>query len=418
MALEKLWTLPFEHFGAVLSESWAAFRGTSAMPDVPSLRPSAGLVGEAVLDRTFKLLIGALTGVPRPETVRRMLEEATEARRLYHELGWIDDPAAYHREPPPLGEDEVEIIDRCERTGFYARRYQHLRFESGYAPHKGEPGRERWLEHPVNGTAHAYVLQHAKPRPWLVCLHGFTMGTPRMNFVGFPVKRLHEELGLNLAFPVLPLHGPRGIGRMSGGEVLNPDYMRMVFLFAQAAWDVRRLFSWVGEQPGGERAGLYGVSLGAYVAALVASLSSQPACVIAGIPAVDFPNLARDNEPWVMRRYDRQFDFDWQVIRGLTHVVSPLALEPKVPRERRFIYAGLADRVVKPDQPRALWRHWDKPDIHWFAGGHVLGMWNPSIGEFLTTSLEKAGLAKRPRQEARTSARRRPRRSASRTSSR
>jgi len=96
--------------------------------------------------------------------------------------------------------------------------------------------------------------------------------------------------------------------------------------------------------------------------------------------------------PWIMRRYDDEFELDWRVIRAITHVVSPLAMKPRIPREGRFIYAGIADRVVKPEHPRALWRHWDQPQIHWFSGGHVLGVFNKSVLPFLETSLRGVGM--------------------------
>jgi dienelactone hydrolase len=165
-----------------------------------------------------------------------------------------------------------------------------------------------------------------------------------------------------------------------------------VHLFANAAWDVRRLVRWLRRERGARRIGLYGISLGAYVAALVASLEDGLDCAIAGIPAVDFAGLARDNEPWVMRRYVEEFDIDWQLVRAVTQPVSPLAMAPRLPRERRFIYAGIADRVVRPDQPRALWRHWEQPQIHWFSGGHVLGIREPSVARFLEGALRGSGL--------------------------
>jgi hypothetical protein len=226
-----------------------------------------------------------------------------------------------------------------------------------------------------------------------VGVHGFAMGTPLVNFAGFPVRLLHEELGLNIAMPVLPLHGPRGASGVSGAEVLNPDYMRMVHLFAQGVWDVRRTLSWIRSRSE-EPVGLYGISLGGYVSALTAAFEPELACVIAGIPAVDFPGLANDNQPWIMRRYGDEFEVDWTLVRAVSHVVSPLAFPPRVPHERRFIYAGLADRVVKPYQPRALWRHWEEPEIHWFSGGHVLGIWNDTIGDFLVRALESTGMVR------------------------
>jgi hypothetical protein len=344
------------------------------------------LLGEALVDRTFTLMTSVMVGVPVPEAVRRMVDDLLAAHAFYEAKGWLSDPAGYHREPPPVG----AVERRAGKSFAGARRmaYEHLTFPSGFAPHEGEPGRDRWVAHPENGIAHVYVLEHEEPRPWLVGVHGFAMGTPLVNFAGFPVRLLHEELGLNLAFPVLPLHGPRGSGGMSGGEVLSPDYLRMVHLFAQGVWDVRRTLSWIrarSDQP----VGLYGISLGGYVSALVAGFEPDLACVIAGVPAVDFPSLANDNQPWIMRRYGDEFEVDWKLVRAVSHVVSPLAFPPLVPHERRFIYAGLADRVVKPYQPRALWRHWDEPEIHWFPGGHVLGIWNDTIGGFLTHALTK-----------------------------
>lgn len=298
------------------------------------------------------------------------------------------------RSPPPR-----VCCSGCHRaTSSAARatswrpRASHLRVASGYAPHAGEPGRERWLAHPCNDTAHVYLLEHEEPRPWLVCVHGFAMGSPRVNMLGFPVELLYEELGLNLAFPVLPLHGPRGTALLSGGEVFAPDHLRMVHLFAQAAWDVRRLVRWLRAR-GAENIGLYGISLGGYVASLVASLEDGLDCVIAGIPPVDFPNLARDNEPRVMSRLSEELRVDWDLVRAVTHPVSPLAFRPRVPRTGRFIYAGVADRVVRPYQPRSLWRHWGKPEIHWFPGGHVLGVRNRTIAPFLARALAASGLS-------------------------
>ena len=376
---------------------------------MPALEPRFSLLGHGLVDRSFTLMTALLTGVPLPQLVRRMVEEAQAAHTFYAERGWLEDPLPYHRRPPKLRGAESKRDSVWVRPGFAPTRFEHLRWESGFEPHDGEPGAERWQAHPTNGTAHAYVMRHATPRPWLVCVHGFAMGTPRINFFGFPARYLHEELGLNLIFPVLPLHGPRGVARMSGGEVLRPDYLRMVLLFAQAVWDVRRAISWVRAE-GGESVGLYGISLGGYVSSLVASLEEDLRCVIAGIPAVDFASLARDNEPWIMRRYDRDFALDWQLVRAITHVVSPLAFKPHVPREGRFIYAGVADNIARPDQARALWRHWDRPAIHWFQGGHVLGLRDRGIEPFLGKALRAAAIlpsaparkaaAKRRRQRA------------------
>jgi hypothetical protein len=386
---DALLTFPAQQVGALLAEAWGAFRRSSAYPDVPPLAPSLGLLGEALVDRTFTLMTSVMVGVPVPRAVRRMVDDLIAAHAFYAASGWLADPLGYHRTPLPVPAARRRS-GKCF-AGTRLMKYEHVSFPSDWTPHEGEPGRERWLAHPRNGTAHVYVLEHEEPRPWLVGVHGFAMGTPLVNFAGFPVRMLHEELGLNLAFPVLPLHGPRGTGGVSGGEMLAPDYLRMVHLFAQAVWDVRRTLAWIRAQSD-QPIGLHGISLGGYVSALVAAFEPELACVVAGIPPVDFPSLANDNQPWIMRRYGDEFEVPYHLVRAVSHVVSPLAFAPRVPRERRFIYAGVADRVVKPYQPRALWRHWDEPEIHWFSGGHVLGIWNDSIRDFLASALETSGM--------------------------
>src|SRR5262249_17040443 len=86
---------------------------------------------------------------------------------------------------------------------------------------------------------------------------------------------------------------------------------------------------------------------------LVSSLEDDLAGVIAGIPAVDFPNLARDHEPRELRRYGADARIDWDHVRGATRAVSPLALPTRVPRERRFIFARPPARVAGAARPGA-----------------------------------------------------------------
>ena len=381
----KWLALPGLGLGSFVVEGVAARRGRSPYTDVPAVAPTLRVIAEAALDRSFTLGMNLMTGVPHPTVVRRAQAEASAMAAYVSEQGFRENPARYHR--APKAPRTVVREHKTARLGRRPTHYEQLSFPSGYEPRPGEPGGRRWLRHPSNHTVHAQLFEHeGDPRPWVIGVHGFGMGTPVPNFAAFRPAKLHEEQGYNVVLPSLPLHGLRGTGRMSGSEMLAPDYLRLVQLFAQGVWDVRRLVAWIRAR-GGTRIALYGLSLGGYVSALVASLEDDLAGVIAGIPAVDFPNVARDNEPWVMRRYGSEVHIDWEEVRSATHVVSPLALEPRVPRERRYIFAGTADRVARPDQARALWRHWDRCEIHWFSGGHVAAQWNPTIVPFVDRAL-------------------------------
>jgi hypothetical protein len=74
-------------------------------------------------------------------------------------------------------------------------------------------------------------------------------------------------------------------------------------------------------------------------------------------------------------------------------VVSPLALEPQIPRERRWIFGGVADRLVPSDQVRDLWEHWDKPRIAWYPGSHLTFRLHPSVPKLVLTALVDSGLS-------------------------
>jgi hypothetical protein len=145
----------------------------------------------------------------------------------------------------------------------------------------------------------------------------------------------------------------------------------VLHLFAQAVWDLRRMVGWIRSQSDAP-VGLYGISLGGYTVSLASAFIDDLACVVAGIPAVDFTSLARDNEPSTYQAYGRDLQTDWNLVQEVMYPISPLSFEPRLSVERRFIYAGVADRVARPDQARALWRHWGRPEIEWLSSGHVL----------------------------------------------
>jgi hypothetical protein len=74
-------------------------------------------------------------------------------------------------------------------------------------------------------------------------------------------------------------------------------------------------------------------------------------------------------------------------------MVSPLSLDPRVPLQGRFIYAGVADRVVHPrEQAIRLWEHWDTPEIAWYQGGHTGFLESRPVQQFVDAALLQSGL--------------------------
>jgi hypothetical protein len=229
---------------------------------------------------------------------------------------------------------------------------------------RAAPGRARsraLARLPPQPPGHAWVMRHSNAqRPWLVCIHGYGMGSPAVDLGAFEARRLHQQLGLNLLFPVLPLHGPRKLGWRSGDGFLNGDFLDTIHAEAQAMWDIRRLLDWLRANEA-TQIGVYGLSLGGYTTALLAGLESDLACAIAGIPATDFTRLTARFAPHTTLREVERLGLDWGFLRDVLSVVSPLHIAPKLDKERLAIFGGTADHLVPADQVRDLWKHWGEP---------------------------------------------------------
>lgn len=354
---------------------------------VPAPIPAIRLSAETAADEAMLASVLPFLPVLRRGEVARINAEMSAARELFEEKGWLEKPEGYHSVPTPL---DSPALRAAHIRGVD---YEQLSFESGYEPHAGEPGRDRWLSYRANRTARAWVLRHRDAnRPWLVCIHGYQMGYAGIDLLAFPPGWLHHGLGLNLAIPVLPLHGARKIGRRSGDGFLSGDILDSTHAEAQAIWDIRRVLSWVRAQSE-PKIGVFGLSLGGYNAALLATLDDGLACAIAGIPLVDIPG-AMIQHGLLSAIDDRESEnLDPERMTEIMSVVSPLALEPLLPVEQRFLFGAVTDRLVPPEQAVRLWEHWDRPRIEWYQGAHMTFRAHSSVRLLIEEGLRSAALA-------------------------
>ncbi|MFP8879674.1 MAG: hypothetical protein VCE43_09610 [Myxococcota bacterium] len=359
LALIGLWTLGFLGCGG------HALRLEAPTEGIPAPIRSVAMSAQVGFDEALLASMVAFMPFPSRSDIARIAGEVTAAREMFDSKGWLAEPLGYHPPPPPLESPTL----RPARS--HGSDYDHMSFDSGYRPHPDEPGAERWHSYVGNRTAHAWVLRHHQEnRPWLVCIHGYQMGSAGIDLLAFPPARLHHELGLNLLVPVLPLHGSRKAGRRSGDGFLTGDIMDSVHAEAQAMWDIRRMLGWVREQ-GEASVGVLGYSLGGYNAALLATLDDELACAIAGIPLADIPGVVMRHGPAVELQRAVENGLGEAQMREVMRVVSPLVLKPRVPVDGRFIFGAVADRLVPSAQVRDLWEHWDQPRIEWYQGAHI-----------------------------------------------
>ena len=351
---------------------------------VPRPPLTIALAVQVALDEALLAVAMTPNRYPRRRDYQRVGEELAEARAMYRRRGWLARPPSYHREPPPL--HEADVVWR--RGSTFGGRFEHMAFDSGFAPRPSEPGGERWLSFGANDTAAATILRHAGgPRPWVVGIHGFCMGFPLTDFRGLSTDLLHHELGMNVALPILPLHGSRRVTRISGEPFLSFELMNAVHGITQSIWDIRRLITWIRTQ-GAPSISVYGISLGAYVASVLAGLEDGLDAVVAGIPVSDFPALFHAHSPHHIRARSIEHRILGGTAEDVYRVISPFSFAPRTARDRRFVFAGYGDRLSTPGQARRLWEHWDEPEICWYAGDHVGYLWSRHVRSFVRDALE------------------------------
>lgn len=372
--------------GTFIVAGRAALLQSTVPEGVPTPEPSVRMACKAAVDEGILAYFMSVARIPAGAQVKRDAEELLRLETVLERNGWSASPASFHEKPPPA---EPELSERKS----LGRNFLHMRFDSGYRPHPELPGGERWPEHAANRQAHAWVFRHpGPPRPWLMGIHGYRMGFPWMDLTLFDIGLLHHRLGLNVVLPVLPLHGPRRTGRLTGSGYLDGPMADVLHAEAQAAWDLRRVLGWLRESESAPAVGVLGYSLGGYNTALLAALEEDLAVVIAGIPLTDVVTGLWSHMPAIHLHHLESRGITRQWLKRLLAPVSPLALPPLVAPERRYIFAATGDQIVPPAQPLALWRHWDEPECLWYQGSHMSVRRESSVAAFINDALTASGL--------------------------
>lgn len=353
--------------GVAMLSGYLAIRYQEQPVGVPVPEMTPMLTLKAALD---SLIVGVFIGVPKivhgEDEIRRVAEELDAALEAFDANDWTNNPDALLEAPPAL--ESPQISKRNVR----GHDVEILRFESEYQPHPALPGGERWQSYSANREARAMVFRHDddKPRPWLVCIHGYQMGAPLLDLSLFEPKFLHEKLGCNLILPLLPLHGGRKTRRLSGDGYMNGDVMDTFNAVRQSQWDIRRLLTWVRGQ-GAEKIGALGYSLGGYNAALLSTLEPLD-LVIPAIPLCDIPDIFWFHGPRQILDSTSAAGIVQARADQLMAPLSPLHRDSLAALEDRHIIAGVADGIIPPAHVCKLESHWQTDDVTWFQGSHLV----------------------------------------------
>ena len=171
------------------------------------------------------------------------------------------------------------------------------------------------------------------------------MGRAALDLTLFRAWHLHDDFGLNIAILVLPQHGPRGRGLPKGKAFPGEEILDDGHFAAQAVWDVRRLLAWIRAGTPA-RIGLNSISMGDMSRRwwpddddLTCGSARRP-----GRRSVDL-----HGPPRRFHRGDPRLQGGRTRGAARPDGVSVVA-DAQVPMAGRFIYGGVADRLVHPHE--------------------------------------------------------------------
>lgn len=304
------------------------------------------------------------------EQVRNEIDAAAE---LFRARGWLADPHTYHRTPPALSADEMTV----RGSRFLPTKHELATFPSGFSPRSEEPGAARFGENKPNRTVWVRLLRHNDPdRPWVICLHGFGMGSSATDIHVMRANRLHHKFGYNVAVPVAPLHGPRNTPH--GDQLMSLDLMKSLHAATQAVWDVRRLINWIRAGTDAP-VGVFGISMGGYITAQLSGIEPVD-CAVSGIAFVDMLGLLADHDPPAEFADIISSDAAHQVFR----VASPLEFTPQAAGQDRAMFAAKYDQFIPQDQSVALQQAWSESPAFWAETGHVGSLMSRKTQRFVS----------------------------------
>lgn len=279
------------------------------------------------------------------------------------------------RLPPHAGDSVVDYLRELDRAvhplpaslePLEPRESGHCTFEAA-SPWPEAVGRnarwnaERWApEGSVDGRA-----------PALILLHGWLIDRPQLVIYRHWARRAAAR-GIDVWMPRLPYHLERAEpGEVSGERCLSPDLRTSLDAVRQAVAEVRLLARWLRDS-GAPAVGIWGMSLGGWVAALAATLDADWDAVAMWAPVAApaevlfesrLVELLRDA---IVAGGTAAADFDAPEMAAMT----PALRHGLVPRSRVLVVAGAYDQVVSPRSVARLARAWNV-DVRWVPHGHI-----------------------------------------------
>lgn len=220
---------------------------------------------------------------------------------------------------------------------------------------------------PENKIVHGKLYRAGKEwreKPSVILLHGWNGELGYWHQFPYLAWRLNRR-GLNAAMFELPYHARRKPQSPDAiTNFISHDLRRMIEATQQAMADARALLGWLQGQ-GSPAVGFWGVSLGAWLAGLLACHEPRARFAVLMTPV---------NR---MDRAIRELEFCEPIRRSLGDAILPLDRlnllhhRPLVPSDNILLIQSRYDLFAPSETVEELWRAWNQPHIWRFRHGHI-----------------------------------------------
>lgn len=244
-----------------------------------------------------------------------------------------------------------------------------FRYASSYVPfHPAMAAEVAAFERNRQGYLFLFRHDERRPRPLVLCAHGFQMGEPEQAKRLFRIQTLFG-LGVDVALFIQPHHWrradhPRNPLRQT---FIHPhDVPLTIEAVGQALHDLRSSYLLL-ERLGHARIALVGASLGGYACALHATADDSAECAFVAVPAL------RLNRTLTPRRWKLGFPIDDEVrekTRRALELVAPASYAPKMAAKDICVVYHEADRIADADYTREWIARWGIENQTALHGGH------------------------------------------------
>jgi dienelactone hydrolase len=203
-----------------------------------------------------------------------------------------------------------------------------------------------------------------RTRPVVLLLHGWNAeACYRLTFPTLAVE--FNQLGVNVGMIELPYHSQR---RPASAEAvknfISDNLARMVEATSQAVADAQAFLNWASAQ-GCPQGGVWGFSLGAWLAGLLATVRPSLGCAVLTTPVCRLDETIQ------------QLEFCDPIRRALIRtplelsVLSLVHRQPKMAVERILIVEGRHDEFIHGSSVEALCESWKRSERWRVPHGHI-----------------------------------------------